>query len=369
MSRSDSSRPAAQRHPNAPTVSWNVRPGATGVVVAVGLVAFAVVGPPVADPGIAGFVWAAALGLFVIGVVWPCVVVCSLHVATTTSGDDPHRAALQTLRVGERTDVTVRVGARLGEVRLRWVGAAAGDWCFAGSGRACELDVPMAVRRRGRFERLLLTVSSDVPFGALTVSRVVALDAARPLLVGPPLRPQPHVEVPDAPISGASITAAVGHGGDTTRTVRPYVTGDPAHLVHWPSTARTGTVVVRELEPPAGRSMALVVDLGPADATSSRSGAGVRGTVMPTVAPSDAERTGEEAVAAAAAAATAFASHGVRVVVCTSNAGPSGPVPVSDEVGDEEAVLRRLAGAVAGPTARPPVGWPVVRFGVGDDHV
>ena len=44
-------------------------------------------------------------------------------------------------------------------------------------------------------------------------------------------------------------------------SVRPYAPGDPAHLVHWPSTARTGTLVVRELEPPAPIGQAIVVDL------------------------------------------------------------------------------------------------------------
>ena len=39
-------------------------------------------------------------------------------------------------------------------------------------------------------------------------------------------------------------------GHEITRGVREYVDGDPIRLVHWPATARTGAVMVRELEGP-----------------------------------------------------------------------------------------------------------------------
>ena len=38
---------------------------------------------------------------------------------------------------------------------------------------------------------------------------------------------------------------------DVVRAVRPYVAGDPARLVHWPTSARRGELVVREHDPPA----------------------------------------------------------------------------------------------------------------------
>ena len=43
--------------------------------------------------------------------------------------------------------------------------------------------------------------------------------------------------------------------------MREYVDGDPIRLVHWPSTARTGAVMVRELEGPQRPRLVVVVDL------------------------------------------------------------------------------------------------------------
>ena len=54
------------------------------------------------------------------------------------------------------------------------------------------------------------------------------------------------------------------------RGVREYVPGDPARLVHWPTSARHGSLVVKELDDPASRRLAIVVDLrGDADAAEA----------------------------------------------------------------------------------------------------
>ena len=42
-----------------------------------------------------------------------------------------------------------------------------------------------------------------------------------------------------------------GAGSDAVRAVRPYVPGDAARLVHWPTSARRGDARVREHDPPA----------------------------------------------------------------------------------------------------------------------
>jgi uncharacterized protein (DUF58 family) len=53
----------------------------------------------------------------------------------------------------------------------------------------------------------------------------------------------------------------VHSGSEELRAVRPFVTGDALKLVHWPTTARSGELVVRELEEPKG-TITIVVDLG-----------------------------------------------------------------------------------------------------------
>jgi uncharacterized protein (DUF58 family) len=129
---------------------------------------------------------------------------------------------------------------------------------------------------------------------------------------------------------------AASRTGDVVRSVRPYVVGDPAHLVHWPSSAHAGDLVVRELEPPAEVGLAIVVVLG-----------------------DDPERAEEHA---SRAAGYVWAAHvaGGRVTLCTHD-GATGP-RVTEVVTTTEAG-RLLAAATPGPAGRPPSGWPVLVVG------
>ncbi len=109
--------------------------------------------------------------------------------------------------------------------------------------------------------------------------------------------------------------------------MREYVDGDPIRLVHWPATARTGTVMVRELEGPQRPRLVVVVDLRGPEA--------------------DAE------VAASRASGLALAALGAGTIVdlvTVEAAGPrTGTVTSALEIG------RRLARAVPGPPALGPV--------------
>jgi uncharacterized protein (DUF58 family) len=118
-------------------------------------------------------------------------------------------------------------------------------------------------------------------------------------------------------------------GGDTVRAVRPYAAGDPARLVHWPTSARRGEIVVREHEPPPALGIALVVDLrGP----------------EPEVAASHAMGIG-----------TATLAAGGVVWGGTCEDGTS----VGEMVADARDLGRRLARAMPGFPALAPEGWPV----------
>ncbi len=339
-----------------PPRMFRVHPTPMGVIVAVAVALFVLIGPAVADPGMAGFVWAAALGLLVVGAVWPCVVVLLVSVEPIAGAADAPR---RPIRVGESTSVGLRVGARASEVQLRWVDAT--ESVPVGPGTPTEVAVPLRAVRRGRFERLSVRITSDAPFGIVHASRAVVLDLDRPFEVGPRPIDVERLPEPEAGSIGELATTSTGHGGDTTRSVRPYVTGDPAHLVHWPTSARTGSLVVREMEPPADRAVAVVVDLGPGPVGPDLGGPDPEGAVglpvMPTTPLADGEdRAVEGAVARAAAVAAALRARGVRVRLCTAE-----PEPENGEVGDDDMVAARLAAATRGQPGEVPAGWSVLR--------
>ncbi|UDY37952.1 DUF58 domain-containing protein [Dermatobacter hominis] len=333
-----------------PARRFRVHPTPTGVVSIVALVLFLAIAPAVADPAMAGFVWAALLGLVLVGTAWPCLTVMVVRVEpdADTIGQGP-----RPVRVGEATSVRLQVGSRLSEVALRWVDAA--EAVPLGAGPATEVDVPLVPARRGRFDRLAVRITSDAPFGMVSASRAVVVTPRRPFEVGPRPIDVERLPEPDAGAFGELATTSTGHSGDTTRSVRPYVTGDPAHLVHWPTTARTGELVVREMEPPADRAVAIVVDLGP--------GPGPVPTgpdelpLMPTTPLREGEdRAAEGAVARSAAIVAELRGRGVRVMLCTAE-----PQPRVGEVGDDAMAMSRLAAATAGTPGPVPHGWSVLR--------
>jgi uncharacterized protein (DUF58 family) len=135
--------------------------------------------------------------------------------------------------------------------------------------------------------------------------------------------------------SAVSVAAApVAPGGDSVRAVRPYAPGDAARLVHWPTSARLGSLAVRELEPPAVIGVAIVVD--------------GRGTELePEMAASRAAGLGHAALRAGA--------H-VLLLTCEQTGPVVAPVSSPLELG------RRLARMVPGAPPDPPMGWPAVRI-------
>jgi uncharacterized protein (DUF58 family) len=125
----------------------------------------------------------------------------------------------------------------------------------------------------------------------------------------------------------AATALAARSGGEAVRTLREYVRGDPARLIHWPSTARRGQLVVKQLEEPDRPGLVLRVDLG-AD-------------------PDQADEVAGRAMGAALGGLRA----GLDVTLLTAEAdGPrAGVVRSPVDAG------RRLARAVSGPPADGPV--------------
>lgn len=302
-----------------------VRPTVFGIAVTVVLVGLLVTRPAVADPSVAGLVLAGLGGALVFGTAWPVIAVRTLGVRVVEAPTD--------LVVGQLATVEVELTGRASGLSVGAAGSATAVVDVISPGR---VKLPLSVSARGAFSRVAIEVSSDAPFGIAWAVRVRDVELPRRMLVGPRVleRMAPIGELPGQ--MQEPLPQGAGPSGETVRTVRPYVPGDPAHLVHWPSTARTGTLVVRELEPPAATGLAVVVDLRHH-------------------AESD-ERVKDTVAGIAAGVARDALRRGARVMLCTAERDG----PVAAETPDEISLQRRLALAVPDVPAPPPPGWPVV---------
>ncbi|MCU1369309.1 MAG: hypothetical protein JWO77_503 [Ilumatobacteraceae bacterium] len=279
--------------------------------------------PPATDRQILVLVWTGMVAVLVIGIVWPLVAIRRVGVSVVSPRD---------ATVGEQVPLTVTISGRVGPCEVRALDPSSAWHRTTGSAAG---TIGHLADRRGVFRLVRIEVRVTAPLGVLAAHRVIEAPLAQPVEIAP--RPlavdwQPAA----APLeTGADHVALSALGGDLVRAVRPYAPGDPAHLVHWPSTARTGTLVVRELEPPAPVGQAVVVDLRDLGADKER------------------------AASYALGAARAVLAAGGELVLCTSEvAGPvTGRVRTPLEAG------RRLARAVAAQPGTPPDGWPVVEIG------
>ncbi len=279
--------------------------------------------PPSADAETTAVLVGAALALVVIGLVVPVVLVRRITVEVRSPRD---------ASVGDRVLLDVVLHGRVGRVAVRALDPT-GPWVRTSSPGVGQVE--HLADRRGLFQAVRVEVRVTAPLGVAAARRVHLVDlpyavevAPRPLAVTWHPAPAP-VEAGPHPVARPALA------GDLVRSVRPYVAGDPPHLVHWPTSARTGSLVVRELEPPRPVGQAVVVDL--------------RGLGL------DTERAASYGLGAARAV---LASGGELVLATCEAAGP-----VVGRVSNPVDAGRRLARAVPGPPGVPPPGWPVVEIG------
>lgn len=156
---------------------------------------------------------------------------------------------------------------RLFSATLHWARAAAGYpsfWApFSGQpvqvqqqGRqqvmlppgAGEASVWLEAQRRGVYPSLVSQVVCYGPLGWFAARRVVSVELGRPLVVLPAL-----LEISAAELLRAAgsqpLQGERGHrvGQGDLRRLREYQVGDDVRFIHWPSTAKSGQLMVREL--------------------------------------------------------------------------------------------------------------------------
>lgn len=190
-------------------------------------------------------------------------------------------------------------------------------------GERVEIGTVRPARKRGVLEDSIVTLRSAAPFGVAERRRTLTVAGSTIVLPAViPLGPLPFLATPTDPSRSSRSLPRRGTGPEYLG-IREYRPGDSPRHVHWRSTARTGTIMVRELEEERSQRLAIVVD--------SLADVGHEGT------PLDACCS-----AAASIARVAFSGgHNVRMIA----AGQGRSVDVSDEM-DEGSLRRRLAAIV-----------------------
>lgn len=296
-------------------------PTVFGAVVIATVVSSGLFRLAVADPSVMGLVWAGLASVAVVGVAFPIISLGFMRTRVLEAPVD--------LFVGQLSTLELELTGRASGLRMR---CGRSPMFILDLTSPSTVRLPLQIASRGAFDHVPIEVSTDAPFSILTVSERRVLPLRRQMLVGPVVIPgvaeigRITGEDADLPALGHAMT------GDTVRSVRPYVSGDASHMVHWPSSARVGSLVVRELEPPATEGVALVLGL-----TGENGDAQV-----------------EDAVSRAAGIGINALERGARLVLCINT--DSGPL--REEIADRMDLQRRLALAVPGPPGLPPEGWP-----------
>jgi len=187
-------------------------------------------------------------------------------------------------------------------------------------GDRTEIATRRRAARRGPQESALVELRSSAPFGVADRRRNVSATGTQTLVLPAvfPLGALPFVRSAATQAHAIHTLPRRGQGPDYLG-IREYRPGDSMRHVHWPSTARTGTVMVREFEEEQTRRLAIVLD--------ASDDAGEVWTPL------------DRACAAAASVAFAAAAHGhgARLV-----AGTEGGPEVLSRV-DADELLRHLA--------------------------
>ncbi len=227
--------------------------------------------------------------------------------------------------VGQTVRAEVSVTGWRRPIRIRMAPDSGGTWVSTEPPARGTIEAEALAR--GVFGSIGVEVLSQAPLGLVGMSWPRQALLPRAVLVGPAPIASPETPFPSAGATNEALFGAAT-GSQVVRGVRDHHPGDPLRLVHWPTTARTGRIVVKDLEEPRQprAAMVLAVDLGDGGAAA------------------------EEAAGKAAWVAAEALRRGYTLILATVE--EHGPVTaVAASVLDAS---RRLARAVPGRPAPPP---------------
>lgn len=133
------------------------------------------------------------------------------------------------------------------------------------------VTIARSIDTRGRHEIGAARVYAEDPFGIFR--RRCAQLAPETVTVYPRPIPVPPIALPLASTQSSHHRWRLGDADATLGDLRPYRAGDPPSRVHWPSTARVGSLMVSDPETHRPLTVWLLVDLG--DETQAERSAGI----------------------------------------------------------------------------------------------
>lgn len=196
---------------------------------------------------------------------------CRLQAASSLDGVSVRRTVPARLAAGDAAKVTLDVlgkGSRrrpwmyVVDALPRFLGVDANEAALpiAPAGDApIRTHYTMTAQRRGRYEWSTARAIGQDPLGLTRSERDIKTEPTSLLVYPAPL----PIEGLPAPMGGAGAreinTGRRAGAGIELQGVRDYVVGDPLKHVHWPSTAKTGQLMVKEFESTGGNEAAIVI--------------------------------------------------------------------------------------------------------------
>lgn len=219
-------------------------------------------------------VWALAalfLAALVLGFFWPRWLVRRLVVVRAGPARAVEGEAI-TLRVSlhnggwwprymiEVTDTLPFVGAAAG--RGGCAPVLVGQVAVVPGGGQRGFAIPVVCEKRGRYRLGPVGLATSFPLG-LVEARGRGQGGLQELVVYPEVFPIASLPLAGTPylMHRGSLLLPDGSGQAEFRNLREYRPGDNPRHVHWPSSSRLNTLVVKEFEPLAGAALGLVLDL------------------------------------------------------------------------------------------------------------
>lgn len=184
----------------------------------------------------------AVFGIMVIGILGPTVLLSRFRVSIQAAPSDG----------GAGLPVIVAIKAS-NRARITPVNPN-GEPAMAGP----DGEAVLRPRKRGVHDYVLVDIATAAPFGLQWWTRRMSVPLPARLYIAPRLGdplPVPF-DQGDGDV-GRPVKSQVGE----LQGVRPYEPGDQRRRAHWPSSAHTGKLMVRELEEPSGQPLTMHIRL------------------------------------------------------------------------------------------------------------